>query len=57
MNDAENGLWKMLEPYLKYFWIYLENMFSVFFELSEFNVELMTVSIFNKFKWILLLDI
>ena len=34
-----------MEPYLKYFWIYLEKMFFVFFERPAFDVELMTVSI------------
>ena len=36
---------KIPEPYLKYFWIYVEKMFFVFFKMSEFDVELMTVSI------------
>ena len=26
MNHAEKGLWKIFEPYPKYFWIYLEKM-------------------------------
>ena len=33
----------MLEPYLKYFWIYLEKMFFVFFEMSAFDIKLMPV--------------
>ena len=37
MNYAEKGLWKLLELYLKYFEIY--------FEISSFDVELMTVSL------------
>ena len=44
MNHAEKELWKILEPYLKYFWIYLEKVFFVFFEMSAFDVELMIVS-------------
>ena len=40
INDAENNLWKILEPHLKYFGCFL------FFEMSECDVELMTVSIY-----------
>ena len=35
----------MLEQYLKYFWIYLEKVFFVFFEMPAFDVELMTLSL------------
>ena len=52
MNQTEKGYRKILEPYLKYFLIYLEKMFfCMFFEMSGFDVELTTVSlifIFNK---------
>ena len=33
------------EKYLQHFWIYLEKMLFVFFEMSAFDVELTTVSL------------
>ena len=52
MNDAEKGIWKIFEPYPKYFWIYLEKMFFVFLEVSAFDVELMTVSLYIIYIYI-----
>ena len=56
MNHAEKGLWKIFEPYPKYFWIYLEKMVFFVLEKSAFDVELMTVSLkissfFFFLKW------
>ena len=41
---------KILELYLKHFKLYLEKMFFVLFEMSAFDVELMTVSILKRKK-------
>ena len=44
MNHAKKGPWKILESYLKYFWIYIfRNDVFVYFEMSAFDLELMTV--------------
>ena len=45
LNHAKKDLGKILEPYLKYLWIYLDKMFFGFFEMSAFDEELMTVSL------------